>query len=402
MTGEKEARKIRSAEVGHWRMTEKHLSFANLRERLQQAIAGMNDPRKASKATVYSLADAILGAFAVFLIQCDSFLEHQRQMQSRRGKDNAPTLFCLGQVPTNNQIKNILDEIAPETLFSIFSWVCQKLRQSGILQPYESLKRNLLVAWDGTEDFSSQKLCCEQCSSRTHQNGSVTHFHSVILPVIVAPGKEQVIALAPELITAQNCFDKQDCEQVAAKRWVITHAENFGKGTVTLLGDDRYSRQPLCELCLKQGFNLIFVCLPESYPALSEWLEYLSANHEVRTVQQTQGQGRNPAVLTYRYVNQIPRRETQPALSVNWCEVTVTKASDCSVTYHNAFITQHPITSANVTEVVAAARARLKAENESHNVLKTKGYHLEHNFGRCFSGQILCLEITATLSTISR
>jgi hypothetical protein len=31
--------------------------------------------------------------------------------------------------------------------------------------------------------------------------------------------------------------------------------------------------------------------------------------------------------------------------------------------------------------VVAAGRARWKIENESNNVLKTKGYHLEHNFG---------------------
>jgi hypothetical protein len=30
---------------------------------------------------------------------------------------------------------------------------------------------------------------------------------------------------------------------------------------------------------------------------------------------------------------------------------------------------------------VAAGRARWKIENENNNVLKTKGYHLEHNFG---------------------
>ena len=30
---------------------------------------------------------------------------------------------------------------------------------------------------------------------------------------------------------------------------------------------------------------------------------------------------------------------------------------------------------------MAAGRARWKIENESNNVLKTKGYHLEHNFG---------------------
>ena len=31
--------------------------------------------------------------------------------------------------------------------------------------------------------------------------------------------------------------------------------------------------------------------------------------------------------------------------------------------------------------LVAAGRARWKIENENNNVLKTKGYHLEHNFG---------------------
>ncbi len=30
---------------------------------------------------------------------------------------------------------------------------------------------------------------------------------------------------------------------------------------------------------------------------------------------------------------------------------------------------------------MAAGRARWKIENEHNNVLKTKGYHLEHNFG---------------------
>ena len=31
--------------------------------------------------------------------------------------------------------------------------------------------------------------------------------------------------------------------------------------------------------------------------------------------------------------------------------------------------------------IVATARARWKIENENNNVLKTKGFHLEHNFG---------------------
>ena len=49
--------------------------------------------------------------------------------------------------------------------------------------------------------------------------------------------------------------------------------------------------------------------------------------------------------------------------------------------YKNAFATNFEITEKNVIEIVADGRARWKIENENNNVLKTKGYHLEHNFG---------------------
>src|SRR4029453_10854382 len=37
--------------------------------------------------------------------------------------------------------------------------------------------------------------------------------------------------------------------------------------------------------------------------------------------------------------------------------------------------------STNVMEVAQASRGRWKVANENNNVLKTRGYHLEHNFG---------------------
>ncbi|MCU0552625.1 MAG: hypothetical protein MUC48_25120 [Leptolyngbya sp. Prado105] len=67
------------------------LSFAVLLNYLYVAVHQIVDPRQTSNATRYKLGDSdvILGAFSVFFMQCESFLEHQRQTQSRRGKDNA-------------------------------------------------------------------------------------------------------------------------------------------------------------------------------------------------------------------------------------------------------------------------------------------------------------------------
>ena len=51
------------------------------------------------------------------------------------------------------------------------------------------------------------------------------------------------------------------------------------------------------------------------------------------------------------------------------------------VKYQGAWITDWEVNSDNVAAMVTSARARWKIENENNNVLKTKGYHLEHNFG---------------------
>jgi hypothetical protein len=82
----------------------------------------------------------------------------------------------------------------------------------------------------------------------------------------------------------------------------------------------------------------------------------------------------------YRWANQVPLTDSDDALKVNWCEVTVSDGEG-KVLYRNGFITDWQINAENVCGLVAAGRARWKIENENNNVLKTKGYHLEHNFG---------------------
>jgi len=374
------------------------LSFGVMLGFLTRAIAEIKDPRLASNATRYSIKDTVLGAFSVFFMQCESFLEHQRQMHSRCGQDNAQSLFGLKRIPTTPQIRNILDETAIEGLFRVFTWVYHRLQRDGYLKPYQCLGGHLLVTLDGTQYFSSQTIHCKCCSSRTHKNGTVTYFHSAILPVIVAPGQPQVISLAPEFITPQDGSEKQDCEVAAAKRWINNYASEFKNQPVTLLGDDLYSRQPMAEHCLESGMNFIFTCLPESHTALYDWLNYLDGIGEVKTLEISLWHRRSKEIYRYRYVNQIPLRDTQPALEVNWCELTLTRQSDGKVLYQNAFITCHDLTAETVPSVVSAGRSRWKTENDFHNVLKTKGYHLEHNFGH---GQHHLASFLLTLNLLS-
>ena len=73
-------------------------------------------------------------------------------------------------------------------------------------------------------------------------------------------------------------------------------------------------------------------------------------------------------------------RDGKDALIVNWFAIEILNAAG-KVTYHNSFIIDLPVGPENVAELAACGRARWKIENETFNVLKTKGYNLEHSFG---------------------
>ena len=152
-----------------------------------------------------------------------------------------------------------------------------------------------------------------------------------MLPVLVALGQSQVLALAPEFITPQDGNEKQDCEVAAAKRWLSVHAQTFTGQPRTLLGDDLYSRQPMVEHCLAAQMNFIFTCLPESHAALYDWVSYLESVGELQILETSQWHKRSKETYRYRYCNQIPLRDTQPALLVNWCELTLTRESEGKV-----------------------------------------------------------------------
>jgi hypothetical protein len=356
-------------------------TFDHLIQLYRQQFEQLPDHRK-GKNTTYQISDAVLGAFAVFFTQSPSFLAHQRQMKRTKGRSNAESLFQIEQIPSDPQIRNLLDPIEVSRLYPIFRMVFTELIQAGRLDGFRVLDDSFLISLDGTRFFSSQKIQCPSCSHRTttHQTTgeeTTTYFHDVIIPVLVTPESNQVITLEPEFIVPQDGHEKQDCEQVAAKRWIDRNAPQFTGIKTTVLGDDLYCTQPFCELLLKEGFDFILVCKPDSHTTLYEWVDFTGVQE--LTVRHWNGQfGEN---YTYRYVQHVPLRRGDDALFVNWCELTITHETDKEVLYRNAFVTNHSVTRDTVESIVQAGRARWKCENESHNVLKTKGYHLEHNFG---------------------
>ena len=354
-------------------------TFNRLVECFRATVERFPDERTGDNVT-YSMADAAIGAFSVFFTQSPSFLDAQRNLEVTQGCSNARSLFGMTRTPSDNHIRNLLDPVPPETVFPVFSCAVDALHASGHLDAYRSINGDLLMAMDGTRYFSSSKIHCDQCNVTEHDNGTVTYSHTVVTPVIVAPGNPRVIPLEPAFVTPQDGHDKQDCENAAAKRWLSDYAARYRALGVTVLGDDLYCKQPLCEAFIREGLNFILVCKPDSHKTLYEWVAGLAATGDVQTLEVKRRAGKHRYTDAYRFVAQVPLRDGEGALDVNWCELTTTR-DDGKITYKNAFATNHRITEANVADIVRDGRARWKVENENNNTLKTKGYHLTHNFG---------------------
>ena len=246
---------------------------------------------------------------------------------------------------------------------------------------------------DGTEYFASSQIHCPHCSTRHFKTGETHYFHSVVTPVIVCPTQSHVIPLVPEFVVPQDGTDKQDCENAAAKRWLLKYGERYSALNMTILGDDLYCHQPLCQLLLAQQFNFILVCRQESHTTLYEHLEGI----DLPTVTTTRWTGKVEETYTYRYLNGVPLKDGDDALLVNWCELTVSRP-DGKVVYKNSFATSYSISDDTVAQLVLAGRTRWKVENENNNTLKTKGYNLEHNFGH---GKQHLASFLATLNILS-
>jgi len=361
---------------------------------LREACAGLFD-RRMGKNVHYSMIDIGMAAFAVFFMQSPSFLAHQRRLEegSGRGRSNCHTLFEMERIPCDNHIRATLDPVDPKSFFPVFHTAFKALEEGGGLKDFRRLNGRVLIAFDGTEYFRSEAISCTNCSTRERKGGKVEYFHTLLSATLVAPGHNRVVPLPPEFVAPQDGSEKQDCENRAARRWLKAHGAHYAKLDPIYLGDDLYSRQPICEDVLASGGHFLFVCKPTSHKTLYEWL----AGVEVPQRVVARKRGKTRVTHTYRWMEGVPLRDGDDAMTANWLEIAIADAKG-NVTYRNSFITDLPVNAENVADLAAAGRARWKIENETFNVLKTKGYNLEHNFGH---GKENLAAVLATLNLLA-
>jgi hypothetical protein len=144
------------------------LVFSVLLDFLQQGIEKIKDPRSKSNATKFKVGDAMLSAFSMFFMQNQSFLEYQRQIQSRSGKDNVQSIFGVETIPCDQQIRNILDLISANSVSVVFEKIYQFLQMGKHLQRYSGFQMSISsVEWRENANGKSVFTGFERTSNRS-------------------------------------------------------------------------------------------------------------------------------------------------------------------------------------------------------------------------------------------
>ena len=106
------------------------MRFSAILSELKESLVKIPEHRT-GKNWHYELGDAGLAAFSVFFMQSPSFLAYQRDMQRRKGHNNAEGLFGVERIPSDGQIRNLLDPVEPACLGEVFWAIYTGLKERG-------------------------------------------------------------------------------------------------------------------------------------------------------------------------------------------------------------------------------------------------------------------------------
>ena len=149
------------------------------------------------------------------------------------------------------------------------------------------------------------------------------------------------------------------------------------------LGDDLYSRQPLCQTLIERDADFLLVAKSASHTTSYDYLSGLRLLSKTVTQRRP---GNQTETRHYRWTSHMPLNDTSNTLQVNWLSIEIVRKHNGKVTYRNSFITILEVKRGNVEQLAACGRARWKIENESSNLLKNNGYHRQDNFGHGHQG----------------
>lgn len=350
------------------------LTFDELMRTLDGEFQSFADKRTGNAVT-YRLPNVLKAAFAMFSLKSPSLLDFKTQTTAE--EKNLHSIYRIeGAIPSDNQMRGILDPLDPQLLRPLFRVCYARLYDAGVIREYQYHNKAVIVSADGVEHFSSTKVHCANCTTRKHRNGETSYHHAGLAAVVVHPQQKEVIPLDFEPILNQDGAEKNDCERNAAKRLCAALYQRYPDLQIILVEDALYANAPHIRQIAGYGWNYILNVKPDSHKSLEQQFAGRRARADVKELRFTDQQG---IKHYFAWTNSLTLNDSSIDVSVNYLLYEQTD-KDGSITRWT-WITNLPLSQRSVIKVMRAARARWKIENETFNTLKNQGYHFEHNYG---------------------
>src|SRR5262245_2545477 len=242
------------------------LTFDELMKTLDEQFRTIPDNRTGN-ARQYQLPDVLKAAFAMFSLKHPSLLDFKTQ--SAAEENNLHNIYRIeGNIPSDNQMRGILDPVDPQLLRPLFQTCFSLLSEAGVIGEYEYRDKHVIVSLDGVEHFSSTKVHCSSCTTGKHRNGEISYHHSGLAAVLVHPERKEVFPLDFEPILNQDGAQKNDCERNAAKRLCKALNTRYPDLKIILVEDALYANAPHIRQITGYGWRYILNVKPDSHESL--------------------------------------------------------------------------------------------------------------------------------------
>jgi hypothetical protein len=360
----------------------KKLTFDAFCDELATVFAQIEDRRDPQRLT-WELPAVLMSAFALLFFQHPSLLEYQRRMKERTGQSNLERVFGVVALPSDTQMREILDGVRTEPVRRILPQTFEQMRRVGWTARFVTAvagQKYYPVVLDGSEYFHSTQIHCPHCLHQRQANGETRYSHLVVGATVTRAGSHAILPLdAEEVRNSEEGQEPQDCELTAAKRLVKRLRAEHRQLAMCIVGDDLYGHEPLIVELQRLRLCFVLVAKPSSHPALFAQVAEREQGGVCGHGTWTEGTGPRRRTFTYRTAADLALTQSE-TVRVNFLEVWEQRPAGM-VGYHNSWVTDFAVTPETVAAIVGIGRSRWKIENEQFNVQKNHGYELEHNYG---------------------
>lgn len=301
----------------------------------------------------YGLSNALKSGFAIYSLKAASLFQFQNMAQAE--EYNLSSIYRIGEIPSDNGLRKILDGVDPTELRAGFKKLFSYTQDTGLLSQYYGWRDYLVVAIDGVQHFQSKKVSCPHCLQRKHRDQTISNYHCMLSAAIVCAGKSEVFPFDHEPIVRQDGRVKNDCERNALYRQIDYLKSTYSTRKMVFTLDALYSCEPVIRRINEQeNWRYVINITEDGHKHLFEQFATKNKSGKINWFDWVDGKD------SYRagYINKVELNASSTGTSVNMLYVVHKNSKGKETVF--SYVTDIALNKRSVEKVLGIGRSRWK------------------------------------------